>query len=55
MKENENTYLFNYDHIYDGEIDEFLNENNKRSLLIHGPAGSGKSISAKKIEEYLWM
>ena len=23
-------------------------------MLIHGLAGSGKSITARKIEEYLW-
>lgn len=23
-------------------------------MLIHGPAGSGKSVAARKIEEFLW-
>ena len=57
MKDNEKTPLFNYDKFEYGEIDEFLSEkeNDKTSMLIHGPAGSGKSIAARKIEEYLWI
>ncbi|KAM3137494.1 hypothetical protein pb186bvf_010467 [Paramecium bursaria] len=52
--EEKKTPLFNYDQINSGEIDEFLIQESKSSLLIHGPAGSGKSLTARKIEEYLW-
>ncbi|KAM3147504.1 hypothetical protein pb186bvf_000311 [Paramecium bursaria] len=52
---NEQTPLFNIDNQQNGEIDEYLTENKKSSLLIHGAAGSGKSLTARKIEEYLWL
>ena len=41
----------------EGEVNEFLLDggNNKlKVLLIHGIAGSGKSTTAKKIEEFVW-
>ena len=34
-------------------MNEFLYEG-KTVLLIHGLAGSGKSTTAKKIEEFIW-
>ncbi|CAK83935.1 unnamed protein product (macronuclear) [Paramecium tetraurelia] len=37
-----------------GEVNEFLLEENETVLLIHGVAGSGKSTTAKKIEEFVW-
>ena len=37
-----------------GEVNEFLLENGKTVMLIHGIAGSGKSTTAKKIEEFIW-
>ncbi|KAM3137410.1 hypothetical protein pb186bvf_010590, partial [Paramecium bursaria] len=59
LKDNRDEYqetpLFNYEKIKNGEVDEFLNEQKKVSLLIHGPAGSGKSLTSRKIEEYLWL
>ena len=36
-----------------GEINEFFIEK-KKCLLIHGPAGSGKSTVTRKIEEFVW-
>ena len=54
-EKSESTPLFNNDNQKNGEIDEFLTENKKPSLLIHGAAGSGKSLTARKIEEYLWL
>ena len=54
-EKNQDTPLFNYENEKNGEIDEFLTEKNKSSLLIHGIAGSGKSLTARKIEEYLWI
>ena len=36
-------------------MDEFLSEPKKSSLLIHGITGAGKILSARKIEEYLWL
>ena len=33
----------------------FLMSLKKSSLLIHGIAGAGKSLSARKIEEHLWI
>ncbi|KAM3143234.1 hypothetical protein pb186bvf_004566 [Paramecium bursaria] len=48
------SYLYNADPgESDGEVNEFLKED-KTSLLVHGPAGSGKSTASRKIEEYLW-
>ncbi|KAM3133405.1 hypothetical protein pb186bvf_014409 [Paramecium bursaria] len=55
LEKLEQTPLFNFDNLQNGEIDEFLLENKKSSLLIHGVAGSGKSLTARKIEEYLWQ
>ncbi|CAD8187411.1 unnamed protein product [Paramecium pentaurelia] len=52
--EDDETTLFNDISQNKGEIDEFLQQP-KDSLLIHGPAGSGKSVAAKKIEEYIWL
>ncbi|CAK93721.1 unnamed protein product (macronuclear) [Paramecium tetraurelia] len=52
--EDDETTLFNDVSQNKGEIDEFLQQP-KDSLLIHGPAGSGKSVAAKKIEEYIWL
>ena len=52
-EKEEQTPLFN--RFENGEIDEFLNEDIKSSLLIHGIAGSGKSLTARKVEEYLWL
>ena len=37
-----------------GEVNEFLLEEEKTVMLIHGIAGSGKSTTAKKIEEFMW-
>ncbi|CAD8205759.1 unnamed protein product [Paramecium pentaurelia] len=37
-----------------GEVNEFLLDQNQTVLLIHGQAGSGKSTTAKKIEEFIW-
>ena len=51
----ERTPLFNHENYENGEVDEFLNESKKSSLLIHGIAGSGKSLSARKVEEHLWL
>jgi esterase/lipase len=39
----------------EGEVNEFLldgGNNKSKVLLIHGIAGTSKSISAKKIEEF---
>ena len=36
-------------------MDEFLDQPGKSSMLIHGIAGAGKSLSARKIEEHLWL
>ena len=48
------SYLYNADPgESDGEVNEFIKED-KTSLLVHGPAGSGKSTASRKIEEYLW-
>ncbi|KAM3147532.1 hypothetical protein pb186bvf_000339 [Paramecium bursaria] len=55
QEKQDQTPLFNADNYKNGEIDEFLTENKKSSLLIHGAAGSGKSLTARKIEEYLWL
>ncbi|CAK93732.1 unnamed protein product (macronuclear) [Paramecium tetraurelia] len=52
--EDDETTLFNDVSQNKGEIDEFLQQP-KDSLLIHGPAGSGKSVAAIKIEEYIWL
>ncbi|CAD8187590.1 unnamed protein product [Paramecium octaurelia] len=52
--EDDETTLFNDVSQNKGEIDEFLQQP-KDSMLIHGPAGSGKSVAAKKIEEYIWL
>ena len=38
-----------------GEVNEFLLEEEKTVMLIHGIAGSGKSTTAKKIEEFIWI
>ncbi|CAK92961.1 unnamed protein product, partial (macronuclear) [Paramecium tetraurelia] len=38
----------------EGEVNEFLLEEKETVLLIHGVAGSGKSTTAKKIEEFIW-
>ncbi|CAD8056593.1 unnamed protein product [Paramecium primaurelia] len=52
---NEISNLMNLDQFddKDGEVNEFLSEE-KTVLLIHGLAGSGKSTTAKKIEEFIW-
>ncbi|CAD8104196.1 unnamed protein product [Paramecium sonneborni] len=52
---NEQSYLMNLDQFDDkeGEVNEFLQEE-KTVMLIHGIAGSGKSTTAKKIEEIIW-
>ncbi|KAM3130115.1 hypothetical protein pb186bvf_017821 [Paramecium bursaria] len=55
LETEQKTPLFNIDNEKNGEIDEFLREKEKSSLLIHGAAGSGKSLTARKIEEYLWL
>ena len=51
----EKTPLFNHENYTTGEVDKFLKESQKSSFLIHGIAGSGKSLSARKVEEYLWL
>ncbi|CAK81644.1 unnamed protein product (macronuclear) [Paramecium tetraurelia] len=38
----------------EGEVNEFLIDDKEKVLLIHGVAGSGKSTTAKKIEEFIW-
>ncbi|CAK76754.1 unnamed protein product (macronuclear) [Paramecium tetraurelia] len=38
----------------EGEVNEFLLDEKETVLLIHGVAGSGKSTTAKKIEELIW-
>ncbi|KAM3133641.1 hypothetical protein pb186bvf_014328 [Paramecium bursaria] len=53
MQEEQNSsFLFKSEN---GEINKFLNQNKQTSLLIHGQAGAGKSITARKIEEFLWL
>ncbi|CAD8204075.1 unnamed protein product [Paramecium pentaurelia] len=37
-----------------GEVNEFLLDEKETVLLIHGVAGSGKSTTAKKLEEFIW-
>ncbi|CAD8104437.1 unnamed protein product [Paramecium primaurelia] len=53
---NEVSRLMNFDQFDDkvGEVNEFLLDKNQTVLLIHGLAGSGKSTTAKKIEEFIW-
>ncbi|CAK73532.1 unnamed protein product, partial (macronuclear) [Paramecium tetraurelia] len=52
--------LMNFENLNDpgAEVNEFLlqelPEEKKTVLLIHGQAGSGKSTTAKKIEEFIW-
>ncbi|CAK87305.1 unnamed protein product, partial (macronuclear) [Paramecium tetraurelia] len=55
--EEKKSILINLDNIYDkqGELNEFLFDEQKTVLLIHGVAGSGKSTAAKKIEEFIWI
>ena len=51
---DERTPLFDHEFYRNGEVNKFINDTKKSSLLIHGIAGSGKSLSARKVEEYLW-
>ncbi|CAD8198801.1 unnamed protein product [Paramecium octaurelia] len=55
-KEDKLSILINLEQINDtqGEVNEFLLEEKDTVLLIHGIAGSGKSTTAKKIEEFIW-
>ncbi|CAK80818.1 unnamed protein product (macronuclear) [Paramecium tetraurelia] len=55
-KEDKLSILINLEQIDDtnGEVNEFLLEEHETVLLIHGVAGSGKSTTAKKIEEFIW-
>ncbi|CAD8089150.1 unnamed protein product [Paramecium sonneborni] len=52
---NEQSNLMNLDQFDEegGEVNEFLQQE-KKVMLIHGIAGSGKSTAANKIEEYIW-
>jgi len=52
--EDSETNLFTDDLFGDGEVNEFIWKETKDSMLIHGLAGSGKSTSSKKIEEFIW-
>ncbi|CAD8099983.1 unnamed protein product [Paramecium sonneborni] len=54
--QNNQSNLINLEQFDDkeGEVNEFLLEKQKIVLLIHGVAGSGKSTTAKKIEEFIW-
>ncbi|CAK70857.1 unnamed protein product (macronuclear) [Paramecium tetraurelia] len=55
-EKKEESILINLEQINDtkGEVNEFLLEEKETVLLIHGVAGSGKSTTAKKIEEFIW-
>ncbi|CAK81361.1 unnamed protein product (macronuclear) [Paramecium tetraurelia] len=55
-KEDKLSILINLEEINDSnaEVNEFLLDEKKTVLLIHGVAGSGKSTTAKKIEEFIW-
>ncbi|CAD8083708.1 unnamed protein product [Paramecium primaurelia] len=53
---NKTSNLMNLEQFNDkqGEVNEFLFDEKEIVLLIHGVAGSGKSTTAKKIEEFIW-
>ncbi|CAK64892.1 unnamed protein product (macronuclear) [Paramecium tetraurelia] len=55
-KEVKSSILMNFEQLNDteGEVNQFLLEQKQTVLLIHGVAGSGKSTTAKKIEEFIW-
>ncbi|CAD8166292.1 unnamed protein product [Paramecium pentaurelia] len=53
---NKTSNLMNLEQFNDkeGEVNEFLFDEKEIVLLVHGVAGSGKSTTAKKIEEFIW-